>query len=78
LYGYHGAKNYKDYYRFTKDGVEYMFSDFIGAKVVEVRGYFGTLALFMPVFKSLASLVNFLDRFTVYGVTPGYNLFATK
>lgn len=25
LHGYHGAKNYKDYYRFTKDGIKYMF-----------------------------------------------------
>lgn len=78
LHGYHGAKGYKDYYRFTKDGVEYMFRDFVGVKVVEVRGYFGTLALFIPVLKSLAPITSLLDRFTGYGVTSGYNIFAVK
>jgi len=78
LHGYHGAKGYKDYYRFTKDGVEYMFRDFVSTEIVEVRGYSGTLALFVPGSKYLAPLANFFDRFTGYGVTSGYNIFAVK
>lgn len=78
LLGYHGAQNYKDYYRFTRDGVEYLFRDFVEVKVVPVRGYFSTLALFFPVIRSLILLTNFLDQFTGHVVTSGYNVFARK
>ncbi len=78
LHGYHGAENYKDYYRFTKDGVKYMFRHFVEVKTAEVRGYFGTLALFVPGNKYLTPLTNFLDRLTGHGVTSGYNIFAVK
>ena len=78
IHGYHGAKNYKDYYRFTKDGVMYIFRHFSVVRIVEVRGYFSTLCLFVPMSKWLAPLANFMDRFTGYGVTSGYNIYATK
>jgi len=78
LHSYHSAENYKDYYRFTKDGVKYMFRHFAEVKIVEVRGYCATLCLFLPLAKYLAPLANFLDRFTGYGVTSGYNIFVIK
>ena len=78
IHGYHGAPNYKDYYRFTKDGVKYMFRHFTKVEMVEVRGYFSTLCQFIPVLNRLATAVNFLDRFTGYGVTAGYDIFAVK
>ena len=55
-----------------------MFRDFVRTEIVENRGYFGTLALFVPGSKYLTPLANFFDRFTGYGVTSGYNIFAVK
>jgi len=78
LHGYHGSDNYRDYYRFTKDGMEYLFRHFVGVKIIPVRGYLGTLALFVPGGKYLAPLANLFDRLTGHGVTSGYNLFARK
>ena len=86
IYPYHGG-NYKDYYRFTIDAIEYMFSDFKELKVVPVRGLFGTLSLFIPkIGHILEQIANIIDEF-IYrlhkgsgykNLASGYNIFAIK
>ena len=81
LYPYHGGI-YKDYYRFTADGVEYMFRDFKKVEMVPVRGYFGTINLFIPFTSKNFGIANLLDKVKGKGIsmrmTSGYNIFAIK
>lgn len=52
LYPYHPPKGQKDLYRFTKDGLEYMFRNFSEIKLQPVgSGYINTLLNFMTGFK---------------------------
>ncbi len=80
LYPYHGNERFKDYYRFTRDGVGYMFRDFSSVRVAAVRGYLGTLNLFVPGTSKDCRMTGFLDRLVGgrTGVTSGYNIFAIK
>lgn len=76
LYPYHGGEDYRDYYRFTKDGVKYMFRDFQKVEIAPVRGFCGTINLFIP--PKISSIANFLDKFIHCDVTSGYNIFAIR
>lgn len=79
LYPYHGSVLYKDYYRFTKDGVYYLFSDFREVKVIEVRGLLGVINLLLPYTPKDFKISAFLDKFFSGGNnTSGYNVFAIK
>ena len=80
LYPYHGGKIYGDYYRFTKDGIKYMFRDFKKVEIVPVRGYFGTINLFVPFTSKNFRLAKFLDKFQSINarMTSGYNIFVVK
>lgn len=51
LYPYHGSKVQKDFYRFTKDGLEYIFRDFSEMKIQPRGGYINTSFNFMTGFK---------------------------
>lgn len=51
LYPYHAAEGQKDLYRFTKDGLEYMFRDFGEMKLQPCGGYINTTLNFMTGFK---------------------------
>ncbi|MFA5799613.1 MAG: class I SAM-dependent methyltransferase [Candidatus Peribacteraceae bacterium] len=49
VYRYHAhAQDYRDYYRFTCDGIAYLFRDCRSVKICPVRGIFETLLLFLP------------------------------
>lgn len=80
LFPYHGSRRYKDYYRFTKDGIEYMFRDFTEIRMVPVRGYLGTINLFIPYTSKNFWLTKFLDKLTSTSttMTSGYNILAIK
>lgn len=84
LFPYHGGGIYRDYYRFTKDGAKYMFQNSKKVEMVPVRGYFGTINLFLPFTSKNFRLANFLDKVKVKskGIsmrrTSGYNIFAIK
>ena len=78
LHPYHGSKIYKDYYRFSKDAIEYMFQDFEKIEFIHIKGYIGTLSsLFPKLLRKIVSKVsNRLDKcIGMYGVTTGYNIF---
>ena len=57
-----------------------MLREFKKVEIVPVRGYFGTINLFLPFTSKNSRLANFLDR--VKGIsmvmTSGYNIFAIK
>ena len=80
LFPYHGGELSGDYFRFTKDGVKYMFRDFGQIEAVPVRGYFGTINLFIPHTSKTFWLTRFLDKLGSVSntMTSGYNIFAIK
>lgn len=83
LYPYHAEKGiYKDFYRYTRDGIEYLFREFSDVEICPVRGFFETLLYFLPkVNKILApSLGRFLDSlFKQRGnQASGYHIWAVK
>lgn len=49
VYRYHAhTEDYRDYYRFTCDGIAYLFRDCRSTTLCPVRGIFETLLLFLP------------------------------
>ena len=48
LYPYHGGQDCKDYFRYSKDGVEYLFRNFSKIEICPMRGAFETLTNFLP------------------------------
>lgn len=79
---YHGGEVYKDYYRFTKDGIDYMFRDFESVRKIPIRGYFGTLnLLFIPFTSKNSRVADFLDKMIADKfphTTSGFYIFAIK
>jgi len=88
LYCYHGSgKKYKDYYRFTKDGIEYLFRKFSKIEICSVRGYFETITYLLPYpdkfpINILVSLARFLDKisekYQSKNQVSGYHIFLIK
>lgn len=62
LYPYHGTEGGPDCYRFTRDGVLYLFKDFAEIKLQPVDGYIGTLLRFMAGFTRLEKVTLILER----------------
>ncbi len=77
LYPYHGKNGQRDFWRFSKDGLEYMFSNFSKIKLQPCGSYINTALSFMIGFKPknrflikilekpLCLLINFLRRKTI-------------
>ena len=82
LYYYHPMKGYyKDYYRFTYDGVEYMTKDFSSVEIQNVRGSISTVMNLLPFFSKRTALFDFLDKKLgkiKSKQTSGYNIFCVK
>lgn len=91
LYPYHGTKGEPDCYRFTRDGVLYLFKDFAEIKLQPVDGYVGTLLRFMAGFTRLEKVTLSLERPLEWLVerlggrqprrgtqTTGYNIWVRK
>lgn len=79
LYSYHGNKDYKDYFRYTPDGLNYLFRDFSSVEIIPVRGAIETWLYLLP-FKSvrkLSPLVRSFDKKT-NNQASGYSLWAVK
>jgi SAM-dependent methyltransferase len=55
LYNYHAPADltFQDYYRYTKDGVAYLFRDFSEVTIFPVRGRFSTILNLLPGWKAL-------------------------
>jgi ubiquinone/menaquinone biosynthesis C-methylase UbiE len=83
LYPYHAEKGYYgDYFRFTEDGVKYVFRNFHHLEICQIRGFFGTMINLMPVklvrkiFSPLAGALDGVLR--VKKQTSGYIIYAKK
>ena len=83
LYPYHASRtDYKDYYRYTKDGVEHLFRNFSKIEICSVRGYFETMVNLLPskllreTFKLPARILDKI--FISKNQTSGYNIFLIK
>ncbi len=54
LFPYHAEKGvYKDFWRFSGDGVRHLFRQFSHLELEKVRGFFETLAYFIPFFRKI-------------------------
>ena len=83
LYPYHAEKGYYgDFYRFTSDGVKYMFRNFSKIEICKIRGIFETITNLLPVKflrRILAPLSRFLDSvLKSKNQTSGYNIYLIK
>jgi len=84
LFYYHAEKGYyKDYWRFTKDGLELLFKDFSQIEMEPVRGRLGTWLHLSPFgrVKLFAKLADWLDAITNgfnSRQVSGYNVFLVK
>lgn len=91
LYPYHGNPGEPDCYRFTRDGLLYMFRDFSEMRLQPVDSYIGTTLRFLAGFTSLEKtaliLAGPLERlvgwlrgrpFSRETQTSGYNIWVRK
>lgn len=82
LFYYHPLQGYyKDYYRFTYDGLEYMSKDFASVEIQNVRGSLSTVMNLLPVFSKKSGWFDWLDNKLgkiKTKQTSGYNIFCVK
>jgi len=82
LYYYHPMKGYyKDFYRFTYDGIQYMCRDFSKIEIQNVRGALSTVANLLPMFSKKTKMFDWIDKLfgkTNTKQTSGYNIFCIK
>lgn len=81
LYPYHAAPSYKDYYRFTQDGLEELLKNFSQITIVPGQAYFEMLSGLLP--GILGRLVGWparlLDRFIkIRAQHTGFGALAVK
>lgn len=63
IFYYHPMKGYyKDFYRFTYDGLEYMTKDFKEVKIQNFRGAIATAMNLFPLFSRRTRFFEWLDR----------------
>jgi len=86
IFKYHApyTGEFKDYYRFSKDGIRYLFKDFFRIEICPVRGYAETVFNLVPLYrkgsllsKLLGKLIRKIDR---YGekYASGFNIYVVK
>lgn len=86
IYPYHARYGvYKDYFRFTEDGLRYLFRGFASLEIKKSGGYFRALFFFSPFQAALRPLwepiAYFLDKLfktEKHTTTMGYYIFAVK
>ena len=82
LYYYHPLGGYyKDFYRFTRDGLEYMTKDFSRVELQNVRGAIATVLNLLPFFSKRTGVFDRLDRIfhkQDSNQTSGYDVFCVK
>lgn len=86
MYRYHAhAKDYRDYFRYSKDGIAYLFRDCASVEICPVRGLFESLLRFLPLtnvalFRGLARLIDNVPmiRRISERQTSGYNILIRK
>ncbi|MDP3954730.1 MAG: class I SAM-dependent methyltransferase [bacterium] len=86
IHPYHARKNgYRDYLRFSKDGLEVLFKDFKEIELFKIGRYFRAAIGFLPFLwrfrKSLEAIAYVLDRLFIKdsrNTTAGYIIFGKK
>lgn len=82
LYYYHPLDGYyKDFYRFTSDGIKHLTRNFTSVEFCNVRGSIATVANLLPFFSKHTGIFEKLDK--IFGKqhssqTSGYNVFCVK
>ncbi len=86
LYNYHAPDSgeFKDYYRFSKDAIEYMFREFSSVETCPIRGKFETILNLTKTFgkrsifhKYLGGIIRAMDAYPDKQAS-GYNVYITK
>lgn len=82
LFYYHPMKGYyKDFYRFTYDGLEYMTRDFSKVEIQNVLGPMATIMNLFPSFSKRTRIFQYIDKLFAKEKsfqTSGYNVFCIK
>lgn len=93
IHSYHGSGSEKnrDYYRFSQDGIVYLFREFSQVEIVPAGGLLFVIRAFTPLFLAkyifspvLMPLVNLLDKLTMSmfrnpaKITPMYLIYTRK
>ncbi len=84
LYPYHAEKGiYKDFYRYSKDGLGYLFRNFSRVEIFPIRGFWETWFNFLPygLNKKLGPTIGrFLDKLKKQtgNQASGYHVYAVK
>ena len=86
IYPYHARKGaYGDYFRFTDEGLKYLFRDFSIVEVKKQGGYFRAMMFFVPfqarlkfVLGPMAYVFDKLLRTEKRSTTAGYYIYAVK
>lgn len=78
LYPYHAHQGiYQDYYRYTEDGVRYLFKEFSRIEICPVRGNLETVFNLTPL-RKIGFLARLIDGFFSNKQVSGYNVFVIK
>ncbi len=81
IYPYHGNKTYKDYYRFTRDGVELLVQKFSHKEIETMRGSIESVFYFFPkiIYEVLKYPARLLDNILKKkNQTSGFLIFLIK
>lgn len=86
IYPYHArAGVYRDFFRFSEDGLRYLFRNFRSVEIMKVGGYFRALMFFLPwqhrlkvILEPIAYLLDKLFRRDRGSTTAAYYLCAVK
>lgn len=80
LFPYHPKPgHYSDYYRFSEEGIKYLFRDFRSIEICPFRGNVTTLANMLPgKLNRLQNLFGWLDPLFSNKQVSGYNFFAIR
>lgn len=77
IYYYHPmAGYYKDYYRFTRDGLEYLLRDFSSVEIINNKGALATVMNLFPFFSKRTGFFEILDKLFGKTTTDQTNFFS--
>jgi len=79
----HHPGGYRDYWRFSEDGLRVLFENFSYVEIVKMGGYFSALANFIPcctkidrLFRPIAAFID--NHIKIRSTTPSYIIYVVK
>lgn len=63
IWPYHGNRFYKDFWRFTEDGLRFLFKEFSRVEIMPGGGYFSTIVNLIPSYTRIDRLFRPLAKF---------------